>query len=129
MLENKFASLEDTIQKQIENKTELLENKMVAMETRLQVTEKPNRDTNQTSQQGDVDTLESFKIKDKIKELEGKVTSRLTLNNAVDKLDIKPIKDEMKKLIELDREHNKMALNLIISTLKGEVDEDTLATA
>jgi len=37
MLENKFASLEDMIQKQIENKIELLENKMVAIETRLQV--------------------------------------------------------------------------------------------
>ena len=35
ILENKFASLEDTIQKQIENKIELLENKMDAMETRL----------------------------------------------------------------------------------------------
>ena len=47
----------------------------------------------------------------------------------VDKLDIKPIKDEMKKLIELDHEHNKRALNLIIFGLKEEVDEDTLAIA
>ena len=70
MLENKFASLEDTIQKQIENKIELLENKMVAMETRLQVIEKQSQDTNPTSQQGDVDTLESLKMKDMIKELE-----------------------------------------------------------
>ena len=43
------------------------------------------------------------------------------------KLDIKPIKDEMKKLIELDYERNKRALNLIIFDLKEEVDEDTLA--
>jgi len=35
MLENKFPSLEDMIQKQIENKIELLENKMEAVETRL----------------------------------------------------------------------------------------------
>ena len=35
MLENKFTSLEDKIQKQIEDKIELLENKMEAMETRL----------------------------------------------------------------------------------------------
>jgi len=35
MLENKFSSLEDMIQKQIESKIELLENKMEAMETRL----------------------------------------------------------------------------------------------
>jgi len=47
----------------------------------------------------------------------------------VGKLDIKPIKDEMKKLIELDHEHNKRALNLIIFDLKEEVDEDTLAIA
>ena len=45
----------------------------------------------------------------------------------VGKLDIKPIKDEMKKLIELDHEHNKSALNLIIFGLKEEVDEDNLA--
>ena len=53
---------------------------------------------NQTSQQEDVDTLESLKMKDMIKELEEKVNSCLTLNNVVDKLDIKPIKDEMKKI-------------------------------
>ena len=129
MLENKFASLEDTIQKQIENKIELLENKMESMETRLQVIEKQNQDTNQPSQQGDVDNLESLKMKDMIKELEEKVNSRLTLNNVVDKLDIKPIKDDMKKLIELDHERNKRALNLIIFGLKEEVDEDTLALA
>ena len=64
-----------------------------------------------------------------IKELEEKVNSRLTLNNVVDKLDIKPIKDEMKKLIELDHECNKRALNLIILGLKEEVDEDTLSLA
>ena len=32
----------------------------------------------------------------------------------------------MKKLIELDHEHNKRALNLIIFGLKEEVDNDTL---
>ena len=53
-----------------------------------------------------------------IKELEEKVNSCLTLNNVADKLDIKPSKDEMKKLIELDHEHNKRALNLIIFSLK-----------
>jgi len=102
---------------------------MVVMETRLQIIEKQNQDTNKTSQQGDVDTLESLKMKDMIKELEEKVNSHLTLNNVVDKLDIKPIKDEMKKLIELDHERNKKALNLIIFGLKEEVDEDTLAIA
>ena len=57
-------------------------------------------------------------MKDMIKGLEEKVNSRLTLNNVVDKLDIKPIKDEMKKLIELDHERNKRALNLITFGLK-----------
>ena len=33
----------------------------------------------------------------------------------------------MKKLIELDHEHNKRALNLIIFSFKEEVNEDTLA--
>ncbi len=42
----------------------------------------------------------------------------------VDKLDIKPIKDEMKKLIELDHERNKRALNLIIFGLKEEEEEE-----
>ena len=35
----------------------------------------------------------------------------------------------MKKLIELDHERNKRALNLIIFGLKEEVDKDTLAIA
>jgi len=43
MLENKFASLEDTIKNQIENEIELLENKMEAMETRLQVIKKQTK--------------------------------------------------------------------------------------
>jgi hypothetical protein len=43
------------------------------------------------------------------------------------KLDIKPIKEEMNKLIELDHEHNKRALNLIIFGIKEQQEEDTLA--
>ena len=35
MLENKFTSLEDKIQKQIENKIKLLDNKIETMEIRL----------------------------------------------------------------------------------------------
>ena len=128
-MENKLTFLEDKIQKQIENKIELLENKMEAMETRLQVIEKQNQDMNQTSQQVDVVTLESLKMKDMMKELEEKVNSHLTLNRVAGKLDIKPIKDEMKNLIELDHERNKRALNFIIFSLKEEVDEDTLAIA
>jgi hypothetical protein len=43
------------------------------------------------------------------------------------KLDIKPIKEEMNKLIELDHERNKRALNLIIFGIKEQQEEDTLA--
>jgi hypothetical protein len=43
------------------------------------------------------------------------------------KLDMKPIKEEMSKLIELDHEHNKRALNLIIFGIKEQKDEDMLA--
>jgi hypothetical protein len=43
------------------------------------------------------------------------------------KLDIKPIKEEMNKPIKLDHERNKRALNLIIFGIK-EQEEDTLAT-
>ena len=62
-----------------------------------------------------------------IKELEAKVNNNFTLNNVADKLDIKPIKAEMKKMIELDHERNKRALNLVIFDVKDEVDDDTLA--
>ena len=43
------------------------------------------------------------------------------------KLDIKTIKEEMKKMIELDHERNKRDLNLVIFSVKEEVDDDTLA--
>jgi len=43
------------------------------------------------------------------------------------KLDIKGIKEEMNKLIKLDHEHNKRALNLIIFGIKEQQEEDTLA--
>jgi len=129
MLENKFTSLENKIQKQIENKITILENKMETLEVRLHAIENQSQYTNQTSQQEDGNTLESLKMIDMIKELEAKVNNNSTLNTVADKLDIKPIKEEMKKLIELDHERNKRALNLIIFGLKEEEDEDTLAIA
>ena len=64
-----------------------------------------------------------------IREPEEKVKNNLTLNSVVGKLDIKPIKEEMKKLIELNHERNKRALNLIILGLKEEIDKDILAIA
>ena len=53
-----------------------------------------------------------------IKELEEKLTNNLTLSNLENKSDIKPIKEEMNKLIELNHEHNKRASNLIIFGIK-----------
>ena len=96
------------------------------MDIRLQVMEKQIQDTNQTSQQRHFETLESLKMKDMIKEQEAKVDNNLTLNTLAGKLDIKPIKEEMKKLIELDHERNKRALNIIIFSLKEKADKDTL---
>jgi hypothetical protein len=66
-------------------------------------------------------------MRDRIKELEEKLTNNLTLSNLENKLDIKPIKEEMNKLIELDYELNKRALNLIIFGIKEQQEEYTLA--
>ena len=43
------------------------------------------------------------------------------------KLDMKPIKEKMNKLIKLDHERNKRSLNLIIFGIKEQQKEDTLA--
>ena len=43
MLENKFTSFEDKVQKQIENKIKPVQNKMETMEIRLQVIEKQSQ--------------------------------------------------------------------------------------
>ena len=66
----------------------------------------------QSTQEGGVE--ENHNLRDRIKDIEEKLTNNLTLNNMENNLDIKPIKEEMNKLIELDYEHNKRALNLII---------------
>ena len=42
------------------------------------------------------------------------------------KLYIKPIKEEMNKLIKLNHERNKKALNLIIFGIKEQQEEDTI---
>ena len=43
------------------------------------------------------------------------------------KLDIKPIKKEMNKIIKMDHERNKRPLNLIIVGIKEQQEEDKLA--
>jgi hypothetical protein len=50
----------------------------------------------------------------------------LALNNLEGKLDIKPIKEEMNKIIKLDHEHNKRALNHKTFCLKEKKEEDML---
>jgi hypothetical protein len=82
------------------------------MKDRIQEMEKHK----QSTQEGGVEENQNFR--DRIKELEEKLTNNLTLSNMENKLDIKPIKEEMNKLIELDHERNKRALNLIFFGIK-----------
>jgi hypothetical protein len=79
----------------------------------------------QSTQEGEAE--ENHNLRDRIKELEEKLTNNLTLSNMENKLDIKPIKEEMNKLIVLDHKHNKIALNLIIFCINEQQEEDTLA--
>ena len=66
-------------------------------------------------------------MRDRIKELEEKLTNNLTLSSMENKLDIKAIKEEMNKLIKLGHERKKRALNLIIFGIKEQEEDDTLA--
>jgi len=59
--------------------------------------------------------------------LEGNIKFHLTKKKVEVKLDIKLIKEEMNKLIDLYRESNKISLNLIIFGIKEQNDEETLA--
>ena len=99
----------------MENKIEIMETKLHAMEIQ------------KTPEQGEADTIENIKLKDRIKDFEEKVNHNLTLNNIEGKIDIKPVKEEMNKLIALDHERNKSTLKLIIFCLKEEAEDDTLA--
>ena len=60
------------------------------------------------------------------KELEEKVNKNMKLNNPEGKVDIKPIEEDINRILELDHECNKIALNLVIFILKEKEDEDTL---
>ena len=73
----------------------------------------------QSTQEGGVE--ENHNLRDRIKELEEKLTNNLTLST------IKPIKEEMSKIIKMDHEHNKRSLNLISFGIKEQQEEDTLA--
>jgi hypothetical protein len=65
-------------------------------------------------------------LRDKIKDLEEKLTNNLALSSLENNLDIKLIKEEINKIIKLDHEHNKRAMNLITFGIKEQKEEDTL---
>jgi hypothetical protein len=117
----KIRLFKDTIQTQIEDRFLGFKSELQTMKDRIQEMEKHK----QSTQEGEVE--ENHNLRDRIKELEEKLTNNLTLSNLENKLDIKPIKEEMNKLIELDHERNKRALNLIIFGIKEQQEEDTLA--
>ena len=73
MFHNKFTTFQEEVQKQLDVKIKKLENKVQIMETRLHAME--------IQKQGEVDTVENIKLKDRIKELEEKTNHNLTLNN------------------------------------------------
>jgi hypothetical protein len=62
---------------------------------------------------------ENNNLRDKIKEIEDNLINNLTLNSVEHKLDVKPIKEEIKNLIELDHWSNKRTLKLIIFGIKN----------
>jgi hypothetical protein len=113
--------IKDTIQTQIEDRFLGFKSELQTMKDRIQEMEKHK----QSTQEGGVEG--NHNLRDRIKELEEKITNNLTLGNMENKLDIKPIKEEMNKLIESDHERNKRALNLIIFGIKEQQEEDTLA--
>jgi hypothetical protein len=110
--------IKDTIQK---DRFLGFKSELQTMKDRIQEMEKHNQPTQEGGVEG------NHNLRDRIKEIEEKLTNNLTLSNMENKLDIKPIKEEMNKLIELDHERNKKALNLIIFGIKEQQEEDTLA--
>jgi hypothetical protein len=102
--------IKDIIQTQIEDRFLGFKSELKTMKDMIQEMETHK----QSTQEGGVE--ENHNLRDRIKELEEKLTNNFTLNNMENKLDIKLIKEEMNKLIELER--NKKSLNLIIFGIK-----------
>jgi hypothetical protein len=96
--------IKDIIQTQIEDRLLGFTSELLTMNDRIQEMEKHK----QSTEEGVVE--ENHNLRDRIKELEEKLTNNLTLSNMENKLDIKSIKEEINKLIELDHERNKRAL-------------------
>ena len=106
--------IKDTIQTQIEDRLLGFKSELHIMKDMIQEMEKHKQSTQEWGVEG------NHNLRDRIKEIEEKLTNNLTLSNIENKLDIKPIKEEMNKLIELDHECNKRALNLIFFGIKEE---------
>jgi hypothetical protein len=85
--------IKDTIQTQIEDRFLGFKSKLQTIKDRIQEIEKYK----QSTQEGGV--KENHNLRDRIKELEEKLTNNLTFSNMENKLDIKPIKEEMNKII------------------------------
>jgi TolA-binding protein len=100
--------LEYTIQTGIDDRLLGFKSQLHTMEDKIKEMEKQK----QSTQKGEVE--ENHNLRDRIKELEETLTNNFTLGNLENKLDIKPIKEEINKLIELDHEHSKISFNLII---------------
>jgi hypothetical protein len=79
MLDNQFASFEDKIEKQIDNKNIGLENKLQKKLIRLQEMEKLSQEKIELTQEGEVDNLENIKMKKKIKELDEMLNINLAI--------------------------------------------------
>ena len=74
---------------------------LYSLDIRLQEMKMQSQMTKQLVQEGEVDNLKNINLS-KIKEIEEKTNTSMALNSLECKLDIKPIKEEMNKLIELD---------------------------
>lgn len=105
------------------NNHKSLENKIITPETELQ------------GMKGRIQEIEHVKqsmvqvndtLKSEIKNLKEQLHNNSSLNNAENKLDIKPTKEEINKLIVLDNECHERALHLIIAGIEEQNNEDTL---
>jgi hypothetical protein len=88
--------VKDIIQTQIDDRLLGFKSELQTMKDGIQEMEKHK----QSTQEGGVE--KHHDLRDKIKELKEKLTNNLTLSNMENKLDIKPIKEEMNKIIKLD---------------------------
>jgi hypothetical protein len=79
MFDNKFRSLEDKIQRHIDNKLLGFETQLQKMEARVQEIENQNQAQKQSRKEEEVE--ENSNLRDQIKELEEKLINNLALNS------------------------------------------------